>query len=93
MKDGIEIKEVAYYFSSRSIGTHDWDNKNNSKEIMKKLNHMHVPKEKIIECIRNGNLLKESKKSRVYEYNGYTISINPKTGKLIQCNPIKKGRK
>lgn len=60
---------------------------------MKKLNHIHVSKEKIIECIKHGNLLKESKKSRVYEYNGYAISINPKTGKLIQCNPIKKGRK
>lgn len=92
-KDGIEIKGLAYHFSSRSIGTHDWANENNSKELMKKLNHKHVPKKNIIECIKKGNVLKETEKSKVYEYNGYAISINHKTGKLIQCNPIKKGMK
>ena len=92
-KDGIEIKGLAYHFSSRSIGTHDWANENNSKELMKKLNHKHVPKKNIIECIKKGNVLKKTEKSKVYEYNGYAISINHKTGKLIQCNPIKKGMK
>lgn len=41
--DGIEIKSVSYHFTGRAIGTHDWANPNNSKEIMKRLNYKYVP--------------------------------------------------
>ena len=41
--DGIEIKSISYHFTGRAIGTHDLANPNNSKEIMKRLNHKHVP--------------------------------------------------
>ncbi len=57
LKDGTEIKNVSYHFTSRSIGTHNWVNLNNSKEIMKRLNHKHVPIEKIIKCVKNGDLI------------------------------------
>lgn len=36
--DGVEIKSESYHFTGREIGTYDWANTNNSKEIMKRLN-------------------------------------------------------
>ena len=86
--DEVEIKRVSYHFTGRAIGTHDWANSNNSKEIMKRLNHKHVPNKDIIKCIENGDLVHTRINSATYRIIGVCdITINPVTGGLVQCNP------
>lgn len=85
--DGVEIKGVSYHFTGRAIGTHDWANPNNSKEIMKKLNHKHVPIEDIEKCLANGSIIKKRSNSVLLELDGRCgVTYNPITNTLIQCN-------
>lgn len=85
--DGVEIKSVSYHFTGRAIGTHDWSNPNNSKEIMKKLNHKHVPIEDIEKCLANGSIIKKRSNSVLLELDGRCgVTYNPITNTLIQCN-------
>ena len=67
--DGVEIKSISYHFTDRAIGTHDWGNPNNSKEIMKRLNHKHVPSEVLLKCVEEGKLFKKTNESCVF----YTV--------------------
>lgn len=85
--DGIKIKGVSKHFTARAIGTHDWANPNNSKEIMKRLNHKHVPTDYIDECIKSGKKIIVRSESVVYRIDGCDVSVNNNTGNLIQCNP------
>lgn len=85
--DGVKIKSVSYHFTGRAIGTHDWANPNNSKEIMKKLNHKHVPIEAIEKCLANGSIIKKRSNSVLLELDGRCgVTYNPITNTLIQCN-------
>lgn len=85
--DGVEIKSILYHFTGRAIGTHDWANPNNSKEIMKKLNHKHVPSEDIEKCLANGSIIKKRSNSVLLELDGRCgVTYNPITNTLIQCN-------
>ena len=84
--DGVEIKSISYHFTGRAIGTHYWANPNNSKEIMKRLNHKHVPSEVLLKCVEEGKLFKKTNESCVFYADGCQISINPHTGNLVQCN-------
>ena len=86
--DGVEIKGVSYHFTGRAIGTHDWANPNNSKEIMKKLNHKHVPSEALLKCVNEGKLSKKTNESCVFYTEECQIAINPHTGNLVQCNRL-----
>lgn len=86
--DGVEIKGVSYHFTGRAIGTHDWANPNNSKEIMKKLNHKHVPSEALLKCVNGGKLSKKTNESCVFYTEECQIAINPHTGNLVQCNRL-----
>ena len=86
--DGIEIKRVSYHFTGRSIGTHDWANSDNSKEIMKRLNHKHVPIEDIEKCLTSGTIAKKRSNSVLLELEGGCgVTYNPINNTLIQCNP------
>lgn len=98
--DYIEIKDISYHLVARIIGTHNWANKNNSKEIMKeRLNHKNVDIEDIIECIKSGKKTKESQRrnkdtneieiSWLYVSNRCGVTVNPETGMVIQCNPLR----
>ena len=85
--DGVKIKSVSYHFTGRAIGTHDWANPNNSKEIMKKLNHKHVPIEDIEKCLASGSIIKKRSNSVLLELDGRCgVTYNPITNTLIQCN-------
>ena len=85
--DGVKIKSVSYHFTGRAIGTHDWANPNNSKEIMKKLNHKHVPSEDIEKCLANGSIIKKRSNSVLLELDGRCgVTYNLITNTLIQCN-------
>lgn len=85
--DGVEIKSILYHFTGRAIGTHDWANPNNSKEIMKKLNHKHVPSEDIGKCLANGSIIKKRSNSVLLELDGRCgVTYNLITNTLIQCN-------
>ena len=86
--DGVKIKSVSYHFTGRAIGTHDWANPNNSKEIMKKLNHKHVPSEALLKCVNEGKLSKKTNESCVFYTEECQIAINPHTGNLVQCNRL-----
>ena len=86
--DGVKIKSVSYHFTGRAIGTHDWANPNNSKEIMKKLNHKHVPSEALLKCVNEGKLSKKTNESCVFYTEECQIAINPHTGNLGQCNRL-----
>lgn len=86
--DGVKIKSVSYHFTGRAIGTHDWANPNNSKEIMKKLNHKHVPSEALLKCVNEGELSKKTNESCVFYTEECQIAINPHTGNLVQCNRL-----
>lgn len=88
LSNGMEIKEVSFHFTARSIGTHNWASPNNSAEIMKRLNHRHVPLNDILECISNGKIKRETTNSILFELPGKClVSYNPINHKLIQCNP------
>lgn len=86
--EGVKIKSVSYHFTGRAIGTHDWANPNNSKEIMKKLNHKHVPSEALLKCVNEGKLSKKTNESCVFYTEECQIAINPHTGNLVQCNRL-----
>ena len=88
LSNGMEIKEVSFHFTARSIGTHNWASPNNSPEIMKRLNHRHVPLNDILECISNGKIKRKTTNSILFELPGKClVSYNPINHKLIQCNP------
>ena len=85
--DGVEIKRVSYHFTGRAIGTHDWANPNNSKEIMKRLNHKHVPSEDIEKCLVSGSIIKKRSNSVLLVLEVRCgVTYNPITNTLIQCN-------
>ena len=85
--DGVEIKSVSYHFTGRAIGTHDWANPNNSKEIMKKLNHKHVPIEDREKCLANCIIIKKRSNSVLLVLDGRCgVTYDPITNTLIQCN-------
>lgn len=86
--DGLEVKGVSYHFTGRAIGTHDWASHNNSKEIMKRLNHKHVPTDDLIKCINDGEKIHNRKNSSTFrQWDDCDVTVNPITGVLIQCNP------
>lgn len=85
--DEVDIKRVSYHFTGRAIGTHDWANSNNSKEIMKKLNHKRVPSEDIEKCLASGSIIKKRSNSVLLGLDGRCgVTYNPITNTLIQCN-------
>lgn len=78
--DGLEIKFQSKHFIERVFGTDKDPKTGNPRDG--------VPLEEIIDALKNGKSRKNNADSIQYRNNSCSVSINPKTGKLIQVNPI-----
>lgn len=82
-QNGIKIKDKSSHFISRVIGS--VEQKRNGVSIESALDALTNTDADIlpIKVLKNGT-------SQKFRYNGVEVSINPKTGKLIQANPLKR---
>lgn len=89
-KDGIEIKSISEHFMYRIFGT--LIDPKIYKEQLRIIRRSGVELEKVIEALLYGDSNpvvydKKGNPSKVYFNEKCKASINPDTGRLIQCNP------
>ncbi len=89
-KDGIEIKSISEHFMYRIFGT--LIDPKIYKEQLRIVRRSGVELEKVIEALLYGDSNpvvydKKGNPSKVYFNEKCKVSINPDTGRLIQCNP------